>query len=109
YEEDGQLLPADMLADPNLFEEEEDWRLKEFTSPNVHIRIGTLFSGIGAIEHAFQRLGLSHSITFAGDIDPHVRKSYFANYEIAASDWHDDVTRFDATSYRGQVDLLVGG
>jgi DNA (cytosine-5)-methyltransferase 1 len=34
--------------------------------------VGTLFSGIGAIEHALQRLGIKHEIAFAGDIDPHV-------------------------------------
>lgn len=95
-------------AEPNLFGE-NDWRLKDFTNPSSEIRIGTLFSGIGAIEHAFKRLKLNHSIAFAGDIDQHVKKSYFANYEIAASDWHSDVTKFYAKKYRGRVDLLVGG
>lgn len=107
--ESGNKESGNMAADPDLFGVEEDWRLKVFSRPNARICIGTLFSGIGAIEHAFQRLQLNHSIAFAGDIDPHVRKSYFANYEIAASDWHDDVTKFDARPYEGQVDLLVGG
>lgn len=31
------------------------------------IRLGTLFSGIGAIEHALYRLGVNHSIVFACD------------------------------------------
>lgn len=97
-----------VAAEPNLFET-DDWRLKEFSNPNAEIRIGTLFSGIGAIEHAFKRLKLNHSITFAGDIDPHVRQSYFANYEIAASDWHNDVTQFNAKRYKGKLDLLIGG
>jgi DNA (cytosine-5)-methyltransferase 1 len=88
---------------------ENDWRLKEFINPNAHIRIGTLFSGIGAIEHSFRRLNLDHSISFAVDIDPHVKNSYFANYEIASSDWHDDITSFSAKKYKGKVDLLVGG
>jgi DNA (cytosine-5)-methyltransferase 1 len=91
------------------YEIENDWRLKEFVNPNAHIRIGTLFSGIGAIEHSFKRLNLDHSISFAVDIDPHVKKSYFANYEIASSDWHDDITSFSAKKYKGKVDLLVGG
>lgn len=96
------------VNEPDLFGE-NDWRLKEFSNPTAEIRVGTLFSGIGAIEHAFKRLNLNHSIAFAGDIDPHVRQSYFANYEIAASDWHKDVTEFSAKKYKGELDLLVGG
>lgn len=97
-----------VLEDGELFDT-EDWRLKEFSNPNAEIRIGTLFSGIGAIEHAFQRLKLNHSIIFASDIDPFVRQTYFANYEIAASDWHEDVTKFSAKKYKGKVDILIGG
>ncbi len=36
------------------------------------IRLGTVFSGIGAIEHALERLGIEHKIEFAcdnGDVD----------------------------------------
>lgn len=98
-----------MVAEPNLFGEETDWRLKEFSRPNAEIRIGTLFSGIGAVEQSLSRLKLNHSIVFASDIDPFVRQSYFANYEIAASDWHNDVTQFSAKKYKGKLDILVGG
>lgn len=93
---------------PILFNE-GDWRDKEFSNPLANIKIGTLFSGIGAIEHAFKRLNLDHTILFAGDIDKHVQKSYFANYSISNSDWHNDVTFFNAKKYKGKVDLLVGG
>lgn len=31
------------------------------------IRLGTVFSGIGAIEHALERLNIKHSIEFACD------------------------------------------
>ncbi len=87
----------------------DDWRTKIFSNPNAEIKIGTLFSGIGAIEHAFQRLKLNHPIVFAGDIDPHVKQSYFANYNINPKDWHNDVTKFSAKKYKGEIDLLVGG
>jgi DNA (cytosine-5)-methyltransferase 1 len=97
-----------IAAEPDLFGE-NDWRLKEFTNPNAEIRIGTLFSGIGAIEHAFRRLNLNNSIVFSGDIDNFVKQSYFANYEIGANDWHNDVTQFSAKKYKGKLDLLVGG
>lgn len=92
----------------NLFPD-QDWRLFEFSNPNAEIRIGTLFSGIGAIEHAFQRLNLNHKIVFAGDIDPHVKNSYMANYDLKEEDWHNDVTKFSAKKYAGKIDILVGG
>ncbi|VTX74591.1 DNA cytosine methyltransferase [uncultured Aggregatibacter sp.] len=87
----------------------EDWRSKPFSIPHAHIRLATVFSGIGAIEQAMKRLGLSHEIIFAGDIDSHVKKSYLANYNLPEERWHSDITKFDARPYRGQVDLLVGG
>lgn len=91
------------------FFDASDWRVKPFAKPNAHIRLATTFSGIGAIEQAFKRLNLNHSIVFAGDIDPHVKKSYLANYDLLEEHWHSDITVFDATPYRGQVDVLVGG
>lgn len=87
----------------------ENWVEKEFSSPNKKIRLATSFSGIGAIEHAFQRLGLNHEIVFAGDIDEKVKESYFANYNISEENWHTDIHDLDATKYKGQVDILVGG
>ena len=77
--------------------------------PSATIRIGTLFSGIGAVEHALERLNLNTKLVFAGDIDPHVKKSYFANHKITESNWHNDVQEFDATPYHKKVDLVVGG
>jgi DNA (cytosine-5)-methyltransferase 1 len=38
------------------------WKDLEFAYPQRTIRIGTVFSGIGAIEHAFQRLKLKQYI-----------------------------------------------
>lgn len=87
----------------------ENWVEKEFSSPNKKIRLATSFSGIGAIEHAFQRLGLNHEIVFAGDIDAKVKESYFANYNISEENWHTDIHELDATKYKGKVDILVGG
>lgn len=50
------------------------WVNKQFSNPNVHIRLATVFSGIGAIEQALKRLNLNHSIVFAKDIDDFVKK-----------------------------------
>ena len=86
-----------------------DWRTKEFSNPNGLIRLGTTFSGIGAIEYALKRLGLNYSISFAGDIDADCKASYFANYDIDEARWHSDIHDFDATKFNGNIDLLVGG
>lgn len=86
-----------------------DWVAKPFSHPERTIRLATAFSGIGAIEHAFQRLGLSTEIVFAGDIDANCRKMYFANYDIREEDWFTDIHEFHADRYCGKVDLLVGG
>jgi len=85
------------------------WVNSKFKYPKQTVRIATLFSGIGAIEHSIERLGLNHEIVFAGDIDPFVKKSYFANHKINEYNWHDDVTKFSAKKYKYKVDLLVGG
>ena len=95
--------------DPTPLSTNTDWREMSFSCPNKTVRIGTLFSGIGAIEHAFQRLHLKHKIMFAGDIDANCKKSYFANYDIQEEDWFTDVREFDAKKYKGQVDFIVGG
>lgn len=108
YHPQDTILSLVEEEDHVLFET-KDWRTKEFSNPDAEIRIGTLFSGIGAVEHAFQRLKLNHSIVFASDIDPFVRQTYFANYEIAASNWHEDVTKFSAKKYKGELDILIGG
>ena len=87
----------------------DNWVEKEFCFPDRTIRLATSFSGIGAIEHAFQRLGLKHEIVFAGDIDAKVKESYFANYSITEENWHTDIHELDATKYKNKVDILVGG
>lgn len=86
-----------------------DWRDLAFSHPERTINLATIFSGIGSIEQAFKRLRIKHEIIFAGDIDPFVKQSYFANYKINEDDWHDDVTKFSAIKYKNKVDLLVGG
>lgn len=77
--ESTQFAPEELSTD--------DWKSLAFSFPQRTIRLGTVFSGIGAIEHAFQRLKLKHKIVFAGDIEDNCRKSYFANYDIAPKDW----------------------
>ena len=85
------------------------WKDLKFSHPERTIRLGTVFSGIGAIEHAFQRLKLKYEIAFAGDIDANCKKSYFANYDIKEENWFSDARDFDGTKYKDKVDILVGG
>lgn len=85
------------------------WVNRIFSHPERKIRLATSFSGIGAIEQAFLRLGLNFEIVFAGDIDAKCKQSYFANYNITENQWHSDIHNFDAKPYLGKVDLFVGG
>lgn len=88
---------------------DQDWREKEFSNPQATIKVGTMFSGIGAIEYAFKRLNLNTKIKFACDNDRFVKQSYFANYEIENDNWYIDVHDIDGAKYLGEIDLLVGG
>ena len=87
----------------------KNWKNKEFRNTDAVVRIGTLFSGIGAAEHALGRLNIKHKIVFAGDINDKCKESYLANYDINEEDWHSDVCSFSAKKYYRQIDFLVGG
>lgn len=76
---------------------------------NNVLKVATTFSGIGSLEHALTRMGIKHDIIFACDIDPFVKQSYFANYNIGAERWYDDVKEIKGAKYKGQIDLLMGG
>lgn len=73
------------------------------------IKLATIFSGIGSIEHAFQRLNIPSEIVFACDIDKFAKETYFANYDIDDSRWYYDIHELDAKKYKNKVDILVGG
>ena len=87
----------------------QSWKDKTLSHPERTVRIATAFSGIGSPEMALQQLGVKHDIVFACDIDKPAKKSYFANYPITEDRWCDDINILDATKYKGQVDLFVGG
>ncbi len=74
------------------------------------MRIGTLFSGIGAPEQGAKRVyGDDLNLVFACEYDKFARQSFNANYEIYAEHFHNDVREMDGTQYQGKVDVLVGG
>ena len=74
------------------------------------MRIGTLFSGIGAPEQGAKRVyGDDLELIFACEYDKFARKSFNANYKIHPDHFHNDVIEMDGTQYRGKVDVLIGG
>ena len=87
----------------------QSWKDRVFRHPERTVRIATAFSGIGSPEQALNKLGLKHEIVFACDIDKPATKSYKANYPISEDRWYNDIRTLDATKYKGQVDLFVGG
>ena len=86
-----------------------DWREKKFSKPRAKIKLGSIFSGIGAVEQALKRLKLNHEVSFAGDIDKFVKESYFANYNIKPEAWHEDIKDFNAKNFINKIDILTGG
>ena len=70
------------------------------------IRVGTLFSGVGAPEMALRLEGIEHEVVFAAEIDKYARRTYEANFGVPSDAWYKDVRDVrDADP----VDLLVGG
>ena len=88
---------------------QKDWRNKTLQNPKATIRLGTMFSGIGAIEFALRRLKLNTQISFASDNDKFVKQSYHANYNLNEEDWYEDVRDISGKKYKDKLDLLVGG
>jgi len=72
------------------------------------LRLATLFSGIGSVEHALKRLEKSYEIVLACDMDKFCKKTYFANFSIKEDVWVDYIQDVDGKNYKN-VDLLVGG
>ena len=68
------------------------------------MRIGTLFSGIGAPELALKELGVKHTVEFACDSDPNAKATYLLNHRPRRL--FDDVRAIDRLP---PVDLLVFG
>lgn len=73
------------------------------------IKIATVFSGIGAVEQALERMGVKTKIIFACDNNKFVKKSYLANYNIDEKNWHYDIKDINGNLYQNKIDILVGG
>ena len=73
------------------------------------MRIGTLFSGIGAPEQGAKRVYKDLEMVFACEYDKFARESFQANYEIEPEHFHIDVNDMDGTQYKDKVDIIIGG
>lgn len=69
------------------------------------MKIGTVFSGIGAPEFAAERVFDEVHNVFACEIDKYARQSYEANHIVA--DFHSDITTTSFEDY--EIDILIGG
>jgi DNA (cytosine-5)-methyltransferase 1 len=81
----------------------------ENKSENI-LKIGSVFSGIGAFEHALIKSNIRHQILFACDIDIHCKTNYLANYKV--EDWYDNITDLEKKLKEGKkymIDIIVGG
>jgi DNA (cytosine-5)-methyltransferase 1 len=114
--EDDDVIAHDTNSEQISYLLENYKTTNEIIQPNLEnsndkiLKVGTLFSGIGAFEHALDRLSIKHKIVFACDIDSYVKKSYFENYKIQEDAWYDDVLKLNATKYINEnIDIIVGG
>ena len=71
------------------------------------LKVGTICSGIGAYEQALINQEITHQIKFACEIDALARRQYLANYSPEV--FHDDLCTLDATIFKDEIDILVGG
>ena len=67
----------------SLFENKNNWKTKKLAFPKATIRVGSLFSGIGAFEQALKILKLKTKIVFACDNDVFAKKSFLSNYKMS--------------------------
>ena len=73
------------------------------------MRIGTLFSGIGAPEQGAKRVYDDLELVFACEFDKFARQSFEANYDIKHNHFHVDVNDMDGKQYKDKVDIIIGG
>ena len=73
------------------------------------MKLATLFSGIGAPEQGAMRVHDEVETIFACEWDKFARQSYNAIYGINEDIFYKDVNDLDATQYKGQIEVLVGG
>lgn len=70
------------------------------------LRVGTLFSGIGAPEEALRQLGIPHRNVFACEVDKFARQAYLANHKV--EHMIEDIADFKPDQ-RHDVDMIIGG
>lgn len=69
------------------------------------LRHGSLFSGIGGFDLAAEWMGWEN--VFHCERDPFGQR--VLKHHFPKSNLHEDITTFEATQYRGRVDIITGG
>ena len=69
------------------------------------MKVLSLFSGAGGMDLGLEQAG--HTITAMCEIDPHARS--VLQHHWPDTPIYEDVTTFDATPYRGTIDVVSGG
>ena len=89
----------------SLFENKNNWKTKKLAFPKATIRVGSLFSGIGAFEQALKILKVKTKIMFACDNDIFAKKSFLANYKSAHYDLSQEkfTPPFKQISFNSQI------
>jgi len=87
-------------------------RQKKFDNPNastspktIHLNHGSLFSGGGGFEIAAELMGWNN--VFNCEIDPFCNK--LLKYYWPQSHHFNDIRQFDATPFKGKIDIITGG
>lgn len=73
------------------------------------LKILSLFSGIGAFEKAFKRLGVDYELVNYCEIDKYASKSYAAIHGVSESLNLGDITKVDTAALPKGIDFVVYG
>lgn len=73
------------------------------------LKVGTLFSGIGAPEKALKMLGIPYELVYFCEKDEFAVKSYCAIHKEPESKNLGDITKVDIDKLPKGLDLIVGG
>lgn len=103
------------------------------------LKVGTIFTGIGAFEEGLKQLGIDFSVLFASDNGErylnsedeniiernknqeliksiyekygvnYVKRTYLENFGENNLDWHEDVRYLNGKDFCNKIDILVGG
>ena len=72
------------------------------------MKIASVCSGVGTPELALKKAGIEFDILFACELDKWARTTYLENNKAPGA-FYEDLTELDATKYKNEIDMIVGG